>query len=602
MARKPRKKPRTRKRRPYWLILLLIAGMAFAGWKLWPCFNNQSPQFIYLHITKNQSPLKLINGEGIKLRPSDEMKIEDIATNVCFNRGIRLVAKDLDVEALLYESTPLATLLPDKDVFNRYEFQLKVKHYNQEIGHIDVLIEPTIEDWLDKVDRSIGDKRKVAVLERALKFAPKDQEIKNRLIKGYKSLKQWKKAAQLLEKEAKQNPNPEVLYELLEVYEAMSSSSKTISVLKRLSKIAPNNPDVAYRLAMRLEKKGRITDAIREYEKLLKLVNKADRLSIYKTLGFLYANQNNTKKAIDNYLKAVELDKNDVNLYHNLSFLYEKIGQKDKADYYLAQAVNRQTGDVDSRLRLAERLVEKREWGEAEKHLQEILKNQPKSIKALFLLLRIAEKRDDKVAARKYYREILAVDPQNMDITYNLGVMEYEAGNMDKALDYFKDFAKSKPEDTNVHAFMFDIYMKQGQKDHAYKEARIMIGLNPSEIDYYRYIYSYLSGRDYFEEMVVTMQEGLKSNPKNTELREYLVQGLLKLGKDDQAVAQMKEILKYKPDDVPLLLQTARLEEKLGRRKEALASYEKVIELSPGHEEAEEAYLRLRLKVLPFEE
>ena len=58
----------------------------------------------------------------------------------------------------------------------------------------------------------------------------------------------------------------------------------------------------------------------------------------------------------------------------------------------------------------------------------------------------------------------------------------------------------------------------------------------------------------------------------------------------------MTEILKRRPNDIDLLLNLARLREKHGQFKAALDAYRRVIEISPDHEEAEEAYLRLRLK------
>jgi tetratricopeptide (TPR) repeat protein len=70
----------------------------------------------------------------------------------------------------------------------------------------------------------------------------------------------------------------------------------------------------------------------------------------------------------------------------------------------------------------------------------------------------------------------------------------------------------------------------------------------------------------------------------------------LKTGKDDLAVKQIKELLKTKPKDIDLLLQMARLLEKGGNVTEALETYKAIITISPDHEEAEEAYLRLRLK------
>jgi tetratricopeptide (TPR) repeat protein len=570
-------------------------------WKLWPCLYNKSPQFNYLFIQKNGDPLTLINGEGIQLKPEDKIKIIDISTNICFNRGVRLVSKDFDVAALLYEETSLAALILERDIFNRYEFQLMIKYYNQDLGHIDVIIEPTVEDWLNKVDRTIGDQRKVEVLERALRLEPKDPRIRDRLIQGYISLKKWDRAARLLEKKAKEDPNPEVISDLLDLYQTMSKSRDIISTLKRLVKLSPKDAEVRYRLASYLEKTGRFKEAIKEYENLLKMVGKADQLSFHKTLGFLYAKRDDSKKAIEHYLSALELDDKDENLYYNVSSLYEKIGQKDKADFYLAKAVALQTGDVDNRIKLAQRLIDKGQLNEAERYLLQVLEKQPKSLPALQLMLLISEKKDDKGAIKKYYEAILSLDPQNTAITYNLGVLEYEAGNLEKALSYFKAFIEKNPNDKGVHDFLFDIYFRQDNQDDAYKEARILVESKPREIGYYRFIFNYLNSRDSFEDLITVLRDGLRANPENMELKEYLVVIYQKTGQDDMAVHFIKEILKTRSNDVPLLLQAARLEEKLGRKKEALGFYKKVIEVSPGHEEAEGAYLRLRLEILPLE-
>jgi tetratricopeptide (TPR) repeat protein len=47
------------------------------------------------------------------------------------------------------------------------------------------------------------------------------------------------------------------------------------------------------------------------------------------------------------------------------------------------------------------------------------------------------------------------------------------------------------------------------------------------------------------------------------------------------------------------LLQLAKAQEKQGKRKQALETYRKLLEISPDNEQAEEAYLRLRMQVLP---
>ena len=117
---KPRK-PRTRKT-SFWVLIVLLAGASFCAWWAWPSLLSGSPQLNFILIEKNDSPLKLLNKEAIRLNPRDKIKILDIATNIRFNHGVRLIAEGFDVNALLYEKRGIASLLPHGDIFNRYRF------------------------------------------------------------------------------------------------------------------------------------------------------------------------------------------------------------------------------------------------------------------------------------------------------------------------------------------------------------------------------------------------------------------------------------------------------------------------------------------------
>ena len=75
-----------------------------------------------------------------------------------------------------------------------------------------------------------------------------------------------------------------------------------------------------------------------------------------------------------------------------------------------------------------------------------------------------------------------------------------------------------------------------------------------------------------------------------------MVLAYVKTGKDELAIKQIEEILKVRPEDVNLLMHLARLREKNGDFGGALETYKRIISISPGHEDAEEAYLRLRLR------
>jgi len=81
-------------------------------------------------------------------------------------------------------------------------------------------------------------------------------------------------------------------------------------------------------------------------------------------------------------------------------------------------------------------------------------------------------------------------------------------------------------------------------------------------------------------------------------LRQYLILAYLKLKKNELAAKEMKKALKLRPNDTNLLHQLAKIKEEAGDLNEALLSYKRILDISPGDEKAEEAYLRLRLRLL----
>jgi len=576
-----------------WIAAILFVAALGVAWWFWNCIYNVSPSLDYVLIEKNKQQLKLLSGETLRVYPHEPVKILKIATNMCFNRGIRLSATGFDVNALLYERLSFATLLPQRDIFKQYRFRVTVMHYDRAIGDIGIILEPQVEDWLDKANKIIDDTRRLSLLEKALRLAPNDRRVKDRLVSEYIAQKKWKKAASLLEEIFSEEPDQQILYSLLEIYESMPDRNRVIFTLRRILEVNPNDLEMRLKLASVLESSGNITRAIQEYEKLVKRMAKEDRLSIYKTLGYLYTEKGEIARAIENYLKALEMDKNDPNLYYNLSYLYEKAGRRERADFFLAKAVSIRPGDVDSMLKLADRLIQKGRYREARKYISLVLKKRPDSVDALLLKLKIAEKQKDKTTQKQVYRKILALDPKNETVIYNLGVLEYETGNLKGSRAYLERFAKAHPNDYEVHTFLFDIYNRLEKQDLAYREARQLIRLRPKEMGPYGFVFEYLSSRNNHSELIEIMKRGLRSNPNSIVLMEYLIVSYLKMGKEGLAIEQMKKILAVRPRDTDLMLKMARLQEKAGKIEDAIETYQKVLSVSKGHVEAKREYVRL---------
>jgi tetratricopeptide (TPR) repeat protein len=583
------------------IITLLIAAFSVVWW-FWPGLHNLSPEFYSLLLEKNGQPLKLLNGEVLHLHPQDRIRLLKLSTNITLNVGVRLVTSGIDVNALFYETLPVATLLSDRSVLSQHEFRIQVKQYNENLGYVDVVVEPYIEDWLERADRTIDPERKIQILEEGRAFAPTDRQIRNRLLEVYKSQKKWSKAAAMLEAMAEEKPDEALLVDLLDLYEAMGNKDGVISALERLAVLKPQDASVKLRLAIALEEAGKPKEAAALYEEAVEMLEKEKRLPIYKTLGYLYTDMEQTDKAISAYLNAVELDGKDANLYYNLSALYERAGNKERADFFLAKAIGLQPEDMESRLKLAESLSKAGKYQEAEKHLNEILHKKPDSIRAMVLLVRVLEKQGDKKRLIEIYKKMLSLDPKNETLAYNIAVLEYEAGRLKESVPYFEQYLESHPDDPEVHRLLLDIFKKSNEEDLVLREARALIRLKPKEIDPYYTIFEILNKRGDYQSVIKEMQQGLTTHPQSTDLREFLILAYLKTGKEALAIEAMKNLLKAKPKDVKMRLQLAELLEKQGKRQEAVEAYESVLDLSPRQEQAKEAYLRLLMALAESQE
>ncbi len=540
--------------------------------------------------------MRLLPGKTYFLSPYDKVKILNISTNIPFNLFTRLVTSLPDIEALRYEKITLASLFSDQEIFNINQFRISIKYQNTEIGYFNWEVKPTIDDWLKKANQIIDKKRRIAFLKRGMTFFPDEDEFKYELLNEYKHSKQWSHAASIMEKLLDEDPDFSELSELLKLYSTYNNRHGIISVYKRMLQQDPEDLEIRQQLAETYAKGNKFKNAIKEYLLLTKQVASKDCLPIYQQLGYLYNKSGSIRKAIAFYLKAAKLNPRDANLYYNITYLYERLSNKKKAQIYLAKALKLKPDDIENRINLAHDLINQGKLKKAEKYLKEIIKKRPKALPPLQLLVKIKEKQGKKTELKRIYKRLFALDAKNKTVIYNLGALEYESGNLKASLPYFTKYVKLSPNDVSAHGILFDIYKSQNKFQSAFKEAKLLIKLSPNNIKIYHFIFNYLQKKNDYEKIFRIFIIGVKENPGSIDLKEYLVLACLKTGREDLAIIQMNNIQKLKPRDIKLLLRLAKLHEKKDNLEAALQAYKDILKLVSDHEEAEESYLRLRLR------
>jgi len=560
-------------------------------------FLNPVPAFDYLLVEHNGERKALTSGETLQAQPSDSLKIVKIDTSIPFNRHIRLFCKGLDIYAFRDEIV-IARLLPTEEPFHQYDFIIEIKYKSDTLGQVTLTVAPSLDDWLLQAEKIIDPQKRIAFLNKALQETGANLQIKMRLVDEYLALKNWKEAASIIEDVLKEKKDLSLMMRLADAYENLGQHNSLIRTLQKILAETPENLEVRLRLAEVLEKKGRLNEAVNQYEMLLPNLSQDEQIVALKNMGYLSYQSGQKKEALKWYLEAAKHDKNDSNLYYNIGSIYDELKRPTEAEEYLRLAVSLKQDDIEGRLRLGQSLFKKGEFAEAKRYLQEVLTKEPSNPEALTLLAHIAERQGDKKALTEAYEKILAREPKNTTILFNLGVMEAEKGDLEKAASYFDKLVEIDPQDVQARESLFNIYRRQKRRDLAFRQAEQLVKLNPKKVSYYGYIFNYLLDRSEFDQAAQYMRNGIKGNPENLELRKNLILAYLKLGKNDLAAKELEQAVTLMPSDTDLMHQLATLKEAAGDLEGAFDLYKKILAISPDDEKAAEAYLKLRFELL----
>ncbi len=535
------------------VLLLLIAACAAAAWWGWRVIQGESVRFSSILIEINGEPTKILRGETLPLNPFDTVQIIDVGASVPFDYGIRLEAEGIDVDSLRHAQMQLVELLPGKEAFARYRFNVSVRYRESPIGDVIWEIEPSVENWLERSNRLINDEMRINFLERAVEFTSGDARIERRLLDEYKRASRWRSALDLLKKMAAETPDTSLYAELLEVYKGLDDLQGVRSVLSTLVKREPREPEWRLRLAEVLEQAGDKREAAEHYRAALDISEESDLPELYKHLGYLYTEIGEYSKAVKMYTEAARLDQKDANLHYNLAFLYDRLGKPDRAEFHLENAVTLKSRDIDGRLNLADRLIDRGETKKAEAYLTEVLEHSPNNLDALMLMANIAENEGRKRELVELYRRINRLDPKNETVIYNLGVLLYELERFGECSDWLALYAESHPGDVPVQEMLFDCYIKAGKEDEAFDVAERILELKPEVLYPYRFIVDYLADKGKYEQIIERLEPAVKSHPDSVELKRNLLLAYKQAGKTRAAVNLGGELIKESPGDKDLL-------------------------------------------------
>ena len=452
---------------------------------------------------------------------------------------------------------------------------------------------------LIQVYREMGNKDGVTlVLEKLINLDPDNLETRRALAEIFEKNENWNGAIQeyegLLKRTNEKDRLP--LYKSLGfLYTTTGNHKKAISCYLNAAKIDQKDANLHYNLSYLYEKINqeqksnfyldnaitlRSGDLAGRLKLALSLMKRGKFEKARKYLSEVLKKEPESNKALTLMAEVMEKQGDK----KSLKTIYRKIhslNPQDETIIYNLGALEYEEGNLKGAL----------------PYFKEYVKSHPKDATVHGILFDIYKKEKNFPLAFKEAVILVELTPKETDI-YDF-IFDYleRKNKYEKIIPLMKKGLQANPKEIALREYLVSAYLKTGKDDDAVRQMEEILKARPKEIDpLLMDMFENLRAKGAYAKILRIMKKAVKVYPRKIIFREYLVLACLKTGKEDKAVSQMKEILKVRPRDLDLLLQLARLMEKNGDIGGAAKAYKRIIEISPEHNEASEAYLRLRLK------
>jgi tetratricopeptide (TPR) repeat protein len=319
-------------------------------------------------------------------------------------------------------------------------------------------------------------------------------------------------------------------YSLAHMYEEMVTAygrsdlaTKATEEYRLAIEADPSSEFLTSALAELYVKTGRIADAVREAQDIIKRDPK--NLEAHKLLGRIYlrslgdmpggsGTDNILKLAIDQYEQITKLDPGSVDDHLLLGRLYRLNNDMQKAETELKTAIKIDPNSEEAVTTLAMLYTDEGDTGHALKVLSSI-PDSARSAKLYSALGAAYEQRKDFKNAIDAYRHAIVLDRDNLDAIRGLAENLMNDGQLEASLEQYKVIADSNPEDAQTYVRMAEIYRREGKYDQALENLKRAETLVPDTMDVPYSMAAVYQAQGRYEEAVKLLQDLVKKTEKS---------------------------------------------------------------------------------------
>lgn len=216
---------------------------------------------------------------------------------------------------------------------------------------------------------------------------------------------------------------------------------------------------------------------------LLELAKKyPESYGTHRYLAEVYEKEGGMRKAIDEYVRAVDLNKKDYDSYYRISFLLNELGKKNDAKVMLQNLLSKKPDYLNATILLGDIYCDIGEYKEALNTYASGLRYAPNDYNLLYSMGMAYTLLNDFKNAKICYEKAAIINNLLFNAYYNIAQINFISNDLEEAEKYFTKALDDEDLEADAYYHLGKIYMLRGDYDNAVKFVNLSIQLDKTYI------------------------------------------------------------------------------------------------------------------------
>ena len=195
----------------------------------------------------------------------------------------------------------------------------------------------------------------------------------------------------------------------------------------------------------------------------------------HKKLAEVYEKEGGMRKAIDEYVKVIDINKKDYNSYYKVADLLTNLDKKDEAVQMLNNLLQKKPEHIAATKLLGDILIEQEKYKEAAYVYNDALKYFPTDYDLNYNLGIVYTMLNDFQNAKMYYEKATTLNSLEYNSKYSLAEIALIYKELDEAEQYFMQALQNPELEADSYLELARISLIKGEKEKAIQYANIAL-------------------------------------------------------------------------------------------------------------------------------